>query len=185
MATTVTTDETPEGGRAPATLEGVVERLTYVNPENGYTVAKVRPNGHGGAMSKALTLHIPEVLYRHLQRRANETHRTVADEALAAMAMTLPTADDLPGPIARELVALADLADDQLWQAAQRTMTRRDERRLRALTRDRAARPLTIAEEQELDWLLDRLEDIGLIRARAAALLKERGHDVSTLLPRG
>jgi len=42
MAHPATTDE---GHRAPATLEGVVERLTYVNPENGYTVAKIQPNG--------------------------------------------------------------------------------------------------------------------------------------------
>jgi len=33
------------GGRILATLDGVVERLTYVNPENGYTVAKVQPSG--------------------------------------------------------------------------------------------------------------------------------------------
>jgi exodeoxyribonuclease V alpha subunit len=45
MAETATPNEAAEGGRSPATLEGVVERLTYVNPENGYTVAKVQPNG--------------------------------------------------------------------------------------------------------------------------------------------
>ncbi len=33
------------GGDPPARLEGVIERLTYVNPENGYTVAKVQPAG--------------------------------------------------------------------------------------------------------------------------------------------
>ena len=36
---------TDEGTRPSATLDGVVERLTYVNPENGYTVAKVQPSG--------------------------------------------------------------------------------------------------------------------------------------------
>jgi hypothetical protein len=97
--------------------------------------------------------------------------------------MTLPTVDDLPQPIARELAALAELDDDRLWQAAQRTLTRRDDRRLRALARRQRETPLTIAEEQELDWLLDRLEDVGLIRARSTLLLKERGHDVSALLP--
>ncbi|MGN6675699.1 MAG: YrrC family ATP-dependent DNA helicase, partial [Thermomicrobiales bacterium] len=34
-----------ENGRVLATLEGVVDRLTYVNPENGYTVAKIQPAG--------------------------------------------------------------------------------------------------------------------------------------------
>jgi exodeoxyribonuclease V alpha subunit len=41
---TTTTTEAP-AGRVLATLEGVVERITYVNPDNGYTVAKVQPNG--------------------------------------------------------------------------------------------------------------------------------------------
>lgn len=36
---------TEGNGRPLATLEGTVERLTYVNPENGYTVAKVQPAG--------------------------------------------------------------------------------------------------------------------------------------------
>src|SRR3954463_3679043 len=45
MAETATANEASEGGRVLATLEGVVERLTYVNPENGYTVAKVQPTG--------------------------------------------------------------------------------------------------------------------------------------------
>jgi hypothetical protein len=135
-------------------------------------------------MSKALTLNIPENLYAHLQRRASETQRSLADEAIEAMAMTLPTVDDLQPSLARELAALAELDDEHLWQSAQRTLTRRDERRLRTLTRSQRDTPLTIAEEQELDWLLDRLEDVGLIRARATALLKERGHDVSALLPR-
>jgi plasmid stability protein len=134
-------------------------------------------------MSTTVTLTLPDDLYARLQRRASDTQRSLADEAIEAMAMALPTVDDLPQPIARELAALADLDDDRLWQAAQRTLTRRDDRRLRALTRRQQETPLTIAEEQELDELLDRLDDVGLIRARAAVLLKERGHDVSALLP--
>ena len=39
------TTEGESGGRVLATLDGVVERITYVNPENGYTVAKVQPGG--------------------------------------------------------------------------------------------------------------------------------------------
>ena len=28
------------------TLSGVIERITYVNPENGYTVAKIKSKGY-------------------------------------------------------------------------------------------------------------------------------------------
>ncbi|MFB8249631.1 ATP-dependent RecD-like DNA helicase [Streptomyces sp. NPDC055952] len=37
----------PAGERRPATLEGVLERITYANEENGYTVARV-DTGRGG-----------------------------------------------------------------------------------------------------------------------------------------
>ncbi|HEX5505551.1 MAG TPA: ATP-dependent RecD-like DNA helicase [Thermomicrobiales bacterium] len=35
----------PERAQQAKTLEGVVERLTYVNPDNGYTVARLQPAG--------------------------------------------------------------------------------------------------------------------------------------------
>ncbi|MFD8154127.1 ATP-dependent RecD-like DNA helicase [Streptomyces sp. NPDC059720] len=37
----------PAGERRPATLEGVLERITYANEENGYTVARI-DTGRGG-----------------------------------------------------------------------------------------------------------------------------------------
>ncbi len=41
-----TTPTTADGAQQSlATLEGVIERITFVNPENGYTVAKVQPAG--------------------------------------------------------------------------------------------------------------------------------------------
>ena len=45
MATSTAQTTGEGGGRVLATLDGVVERITYVNPENGYTVAKVQPGG--------------------------------------------------------------------------------------------------------------------------------------------
>ena len=82
--------------------------------------------------------------------------------------MNLPTVNDLPEEIAETLIMLDILDDQQLWQAAQRKLPQRT---------------LPFAEEQELALLLDRLENVGLVRAKAAALLRERGHDVSSLLP--
>jgi hypothetical protein len=111
--------------------------------------------------------------------QAAEAQRSVAEEALEAVAMAVPTIDDPPPGLRRALATLEELDDEQLRQEARRTLTPRDDRRLRALARCRPDGALTIAEEQELDWLPDRLEDVGLIRARAAALLKARGHDAA------
>jgi hypothetical protein len=87
-------------------------------------------------------------------------------------------------PSAEMLVKLDTLDDQRLWRVAHRTLPQRAARRLRTLSRLQQQRVLTAAEDQELAQLLDRLEDIGLVRAKAAALLHERGHDVSVLLPR-
>lgn len=135
-------------------------------------------------MSKALTLLVPDTLYERLQSRAVDERRSVEDEVLEAVAMALPMVDDLPSEIVTELAALDELDDDRLWQVAQRTLEQRDDRRLRSLARRQGRTSLRDSEEQELRTLLDRLEDVGLIRARAAALLAERGHDVGALLPR-
>lgn len=97
--------------------------------------------------------------------------------------MILSTVGDSLAEIDESLAVLDTLDDQQLWQAAQRTLPQRAARRLRALSRVQQQRTLSSTEEQELMLLLDRLEDVGLVRAKAAALLKERGHDVHSLLP--
>lgn len=133
---------------------------------------------------QAITLTVPDELYERLAQRATETDSSIADAALEAMAMALPTADDLPPEIADRLTLLDTLDDQRLWRVARSTLPQRAARRLRALSRLQEQRVLTSVEQQELAQLLDRLEDVGLMRAKAAALLHERGHDVSALLPR-
>ncbi len=50
-----------------------------------------------------LTLDILEQLYARLAERASLSQRSVADEALAAMALTIPTEGDLAPALARAL----------------------------------------------------------------------------------
>ena len=133
---------------------------------------------------QAILLTVPDELYERLAQRAAETDSSIAEAALDVMAMAMPTVKDLPAEIAESLAMLDTLDDQQLWQAAQHTLPQRATRRLRALSRHQQERTLSVAEEQELELLLDQLEDVGLVRAKSAALLKERGHDVSILLPR-
>lgn len=132
-----------------------------------------------------LTLDIPEHLYTRLAKRASLAQRSVADEVLAAMALTLPAEGELAPALRHTLQEMEALDDTQLRRAAARTLSQRDERRLRALARRNSAGEITPDEANALATLLDRLEDIGLIRARATALLRARGQDVSDLLPKG
>lgn len=131
-----------------------------------------------------VTLVLPDTLYSQLERRAAETQRSVADEVIETMTLAFPAVTDLAPPIAERLLALELLSDEQLWQAAQHTLSRRATQRLHTLSQRNGRDELTAEGEAELALLLDQLEDVGLIRAKAAALLKERGHDVTSLLPR-
>src|SRR5215218_3998841 len=91
---------------------GVVAMATTVN-EAG-SGAHRQADWKGGTMSTTVTLTLPDDLYARLQRRASDTQRSLADEAIEAMAMTLPTVDELPQPNARELATLVGLDDDHL-----------------------------------------------------------------------
>jgi len=132
-----------------------------------------------------VTLVLPDTLYNQLKRRAAETQRSVAAEVIETMALAFPTIEDLAPAVAQRLAALELLSDQQLWQAARHTLPRNATQRLQTLSRQNGRGELYPPEEIELALLLDQLEDVGLIRARAAALLKERGHDVASLLPQG
>ncbi len=131
-----------------------------------------------------VTLVLPDILYSQLEQRAAETQRSVADEVIETMTLAFPTSADLDSSIAHRLEALPLLNDEQLWQSAQHSLSRRKTQRLHTLSQQNGRGELTVADEAELALLLDQLEDVGVIRAKAAALLKERGHDVTSLLPR-
>jgi len=105
-----------------------------------------------------LTRDIPERLYARLAERASLPQRSVADEALAAMALTISTEGDLAPTLARMLQDLEALDDTQLRRAAMRTLTQRDERRLRALARRNSEGEITPVEAAGLTMLLDRLK---------------------------
>jgi plasmid stability protein len=53
--------------------------------------------------TQTVTLRLPEPLYRRLEARASQTHRTVEDELLDVLAAAVPVADDLPADLAEAI----------------------------------------------------------------------------------
>ncbi len=131
---------------------------------------------------QTLTVQLPDTLYRQLDRRARRMHRSVEGEMVAVLAATLPTLDDLPADIADEMVQLTFLGDDELWRAAQTTLTADETWRMQELLLKRQREGLSKQERSETRLLLHLYDRIMLVRAQAMALLKERGHDVSRLV---
>lgn len=130
---------------------------------------------------RSVTLELPNVLYEKVQRRAEQAHRSVEDELVEVVATAMPSFDHLPQDITEALVQLTHLDDSALWQAARSTLPSDQASEMEALNLKQQREGLTDDEQQLLNRLLRRYEQNVLVRAKAAALLKQRGHSVSEL----
>ncbi|NWJ98194.1 MAG: hypothetical protein HXX20_20760 [Chloroflexi bacterium] len=131
--------------------------------------------------TQRLTVNLPQALYEQLKQRAAQSHRTVEAELVEVVATVVPMAGEL-NPALTELLAQMEHLDDQaLRQVAQRHLSQRAQARLQSLNLKRQREGLTEAEAQKANILLREYEQIILLRAQAAKLLKERGQDISEL----
>ncbi len=133
---------------------------------------------------QSVTLNLPGHLYNRLKRRAEQAHRTVEAELLEVVASAVPVADELPAELNEAISPLALLDDEALWRAARSHLPAEAAVQMENLHLKRQREGLTEAEAQTLAGLVRQYERTMLVRAQAAALLKQRGHDVSELAPR-
>jgi plasmid stability protein len=129
-----------------------------------------------------LTLNVPEPLYARLKQRAEQASRSVEDETLDFLAEALPEADELPAGLAEAASQLTVLDDEALWQAARNRLASELSVRLEELHLKRQREGLSEVEAGMLASLMPQYERAMLVRARAAALLHQRGHSVADLI---
>ena len=129
-----------------------------------------------------ITLDLPRLLYERLKSRANQTHRTVEDELIQVVATAVPVGDELPADLDEAISPLSLLDDDALWRAARTHLPTKAAAQMENLHLKRQREGLTETETQILASLVQQYERTMLVRAQAAALLKQRGYDVSVLL---
>jgi len=129
-----------------------------------------------------VTIRLPKALYEQLQSRAARRQRTVADEVLDVLTGATPATEVLPDELERAIAELIAVDDAILWQVARSHMPLDAIERLQELNLKRQREGLTDTEQQESDQLIRQYERSMLVRAQAVALLKQRGHDVSTIL---
>lgn len=132
--------------------------------------------------TQSVTIRLPDPIYQQLKRRADRTRRSIEDELLEVVAAAVPVADELSEDLAQAISSLAGLDDEALWRAARELLPADAAERLESLGQKRQRAALTEAEIQEATALLRQYERVMLVRAHAAALLKQRGYDVSVLL---
>jgi plasmid stability protein len=129
-----------------------------------------------------ITISLPDLVYQKLKARAEQTQRSVEAEALDALVAAVPAVDELSADLEASLAQLALLDDQALWRAARTAFATDAARRLEDLHLKRQREGLTEREAQAAAVLIQQYERAMLVRAQAAALLKQRGHDVSVLL---
>jgi plasmid stability protein len=130
---------------------------------------------------QTLTLNVPDPLYTRLKQRAQQANRTVEAELLDVLATAVPVGDELPADLAEAISPLALLDDAALWRVAQSRLASETAAQLENLHLKRQREGLTEAEAQTLSALVRQYERAMLVRAQAAVLLKQRGHDVADL----
>lgn len=130
---------------------------------------------------QSVTVQLPDSLYQRMRRLARERNRSVEDEVAAIVERAF--ADDISPAAADLLEQLPHLADKDLWQAARMRVPDDKAERMQALIWKQQSEGLTVTEEDEAAQLQQFAQRIMLVRADAAALLVERGHDVSELVP--
>lgn len=128
----------------------------------------------------SVALDLPSTLYFRVEQRAARTQRSV-EELLDVLTSALPASEDLPADLAAALAPLALLDDTALWRAAQSHLPADAASRLEALHFKRQSAGLSDTEATEVARLVRQYERAMLVRARAVALLKQRGQDVSSL----
>lgn len=81
-----------------------------------------------------------------------------------------------------QLDRLSDCRDEQLWGLIYQRLTPSQDYRMRVLLDRGTEGTLTKQENAELRYFVDHVDRQMLLRSRALALLKERGHDIDVYL---
>lgn len=133
-----------------------------------------------------VTITLPERVYQQIRTLSQERQRSIAEEVVAAVTAALPVSipdqEQLPPDLAEELNQLEQLSDAELWRAARMLAPVEKTERMQQLVEKQQLEGLTTAEKEEAALLSHFFNRIMLVRAKAAVLLKKRGHDVDSLI---
>jgi hypothetical protein len=132
-------------------------------------------------MAQTVTLELPQTIYLPAKRMAEVTNRSLEDLLVCALKASLPPLDRLPSELVEDLVELESLDDESLRQVMVSKIPTAQQRELDCLLRKNQAGTLTEQERQKLDRFQREADRVMLRKARAAVLLRFRGHRLPTL----
>jgi hypothetical protein len=126
--------------------------------------------------TQTVSVGLPRSVFLKLERAAELTHRTIEDVLTTTVNAALVETPDLPADLANELSAMHLFSDEALWAASHPCLSSAEQVRLSQLNHKAGERPLTQAEAAEQEHLLTAYHRSVLRRAKALAILAQRGH---------
>jgi hypothetical protein len=134
-------------------------------------------------MSQAvLTVEIPAEVYERVRRAAKGMQQPVEQALVTIVRAATPSLEKVPSQYRRELEALEDLQDEQLWKVAERSLQPKQQRRLERLLDKNQRGKLLEDERHALARLRADVDRLMLRRSYAYLLLKYRGHPIPNLM---
>jgi hypothetical protein len=130
-----------------------------------------------------VTLKIPEKTYRRANKVAKVLRKSIEDVVTDAVGANLPDLDDVPREMEAELAAMAYLSNEALLALANAAMDETRQELLQTHLESQGRNELHQNEQRQLASLMAEYGQTMLRRAKAMALLLERGHPVSFSRP--
>jgi hypothetical protein len=126
-----------------------------------------------------VAIQIPQPIYNRLERAAARLHKPVQDLLVETLQVALPQAGEIPANIQAEVESLVKLGEAELRDMATSDMATTDQQALDHLLDMQGLRPLTSDESARLENLRMEYGRVLLCKARAFALLAERGQPLA------
>lgn len=132
-------------------------------------------------MSQTVTLNLPDNFIQPLERAMRATNQPMEKLLLTALQNALPPLDGLPSDVIENLEALELLQDEELRRVLLETVPTETQKQITDLLAQQQTAPLNKASAEQLDALQKQADLVMLRKARAAVLLRFRGHRLPTL----
>ena len=131
--------------------------------------------------NQTVTIALPDQLYQQATERASRARLSLEDELITTVAVAY-SRDEISADTRETLTQLEFLNDEELWRTAQLRVSPELHGRMETLSEKRQILGLSSAEKAESEQLVQHADHVMLVRAKAAALLRSRGHDVTALM---
>lgn len=133
-------------------------------------------------MTEALTIHLPENLYRQLQRFAELAQQSPETIVAQSLRHSLPPLiEEIPAEYQRDIYPLLRMNVAELKNEIQQVFPTARWAEYETLLAKKKEATLTPAEQQQLDTLRREADVLTFRKGYAAVLLKRRGYKVPSL----